>query len=366
MITKNIKKIAAFSVGCAFGAALSSCSDDWNDHYDASTVDNGTLWQAIKSQSELSNFAHVVEACGYDQILDGSQTFTVFAPTNSSFTSSQADSLIERWKAEGGGLKGRSNDNTVVRQFLQNHIALYKYPVSSLTNDSITLMNDKYQVLTATTLGTRRLLSTNALYNNGLLFTLDGPVDYFPNVFEYLGHDAELDSVYRFLNSYTVYEFNDAKSVPGEIVDGQTVYLDSVSDLRNILFEQYGLINSEDSTYWLLCPTNSEWSRLVERYEPYFRYAKNVAKRDSMAYANTRMAIIGGAFFSKTRNPDVAFQDSAVSTLHQPSILNSSTLPTGHSGSRARPRPRLQFSRRSAIADSLDPPYPATAGSSKG
>lgn len=325
MITKNIKKIAAFSVGCAFGAALSSCSDDWNDHYDASTVDNGTLWQAIKSQSELSNFAHVVEACGYDQILDGSQTFTVFAPTNSAFTSSQADSLIERWKAEGGGLKGRSNDNTVVRQFLQNHIALYKYPVSSLTNDSITLMNDKYQVLTATTLGTRRLLSTNALYNNGLLFTLDGPVDYFPNVFEYLGHDAELDSVYRFLNSYTVYEFNDAKSVPGEIVDGQTVYLDSVSDLRNILFEQYGLINSEDSTYWLLCPTNSEWSRLVERYEPYFRYAKNVAKRDSMAYANTRMAIIGGAFFSKTRNPDVAFQDSAVSTLHQPSILNSST-----------------------------------------
>ena len=68
----------------------------------------------------------------------------------------------------------------MVRQFLKNHIAQFKFPVSSLTNDSITLMNNKYAVLTANSLGDRKLLTSNALYNNGLLFTLDRKLDYFP------------------------------------------------------------------------------------------------------------------------------------------------------------------------------------------
>ena len=70
----------------------------------------------------------------------------------------------------------------------------------------------------------------------------------------------------------------------------------------------------------MLCPTNSEWNRLVAEYEPYFNYPGSVAKRDSMVYANTRMAIIRGAFFSRTFNTDAALLDSAVST-QAPSAL---------------------------------------------
>jgi len=316
--------VQSFIFTFAFTAALISCSDDWNDHYDASTQSNGTVWQAIASQSDLSNFARVAKAAGYDQLLSGSQTFTVFAPTDAALTSAQADDLVSDYqRQQAAGV--RSDDNTVVRQFLQNHIALYRHPVSSLTNDSISMMNDKYALLTSSTLAGRPLLTTNALYNNGLLFTLGSQLEYFPNVFEYLGHDSDLDSVYQFLNSYSVYEFNDAKSVPGEIVDGQTVYLDSVSDLRNSVLQSYGLINSEDSTYWMLCPTNEEWNRLVGEYEPYFNYPLNTSKRDSLIHANTRLAILGGAFFSRTVNPDVAFQDSAVSTL-APSALARTVL----------------------------------------
>ena len=162
----------------------------------------------------------------------------------------------------------RTDDNTVVKQFLQNHMTLYKYPVSSLTNDSITMMNGKYEVLTGNSLGGVALKSTNALYNNGVLFTLSRQLPYFPSVFEYLEHDKDLDSVYNFINSYSVYEFNAAKSVPGEIVDGQTQYLDSVSDLRNDIFTLQGEINSEDSTYWMVAPTNAErlhWYRRSRR-----------------------------------------------------------------------------------------------------
>ncbi|MBR1932260.1 MAG: fasciclin domain-containing protein [Prevotella sp.] len=315
---------ALFTIHCSLfiSAMLASCADDWNDHYDATTTSSGTLWQAISSQQELSRFASVVKACGYDIVLDGSQTFSVFAPTNEALSQAEADSLIAEFqRQQAAGI--RSDNNTVVRQFLQNHIALYKHPVSSLTNDSIAMMNSKYEVLTGQLIGNRQLRSSNALYNNGLLFTIDRKLDYFPNVFEYLGHDHELDSVYQFFNRYSVYQFNDAKSVPGEIIDGLTHYLDSVSEFYNVLFEEYGLINSEDSTYWLIAPTNSEWNRLVAQYEPYFNYPNNVAKRDSLVYTNTRMAIMGGTFFSRTLNPDVAFADSAVSTMAPSALVRS-------------------------------------------
>lgn len=317
MITWNIDKAVKWVLCSALFtihfSLFISCADDWNTHYDASTADSGTLWQAIKADGNMKNFARVLQATGYDRLLDGSQTYTVFAPTDAALSEAQADSLIDEFKKQQAA-GTRTNDNSVVRQFLQNHIALFRHPVSSLTNDSIKLMNNKYALLTDKSLAGTALKTANALHNNGLLFTIDRQVTYFPNVFEYLGHDLELDSVFQFLNSYSVYEFNDAKSVPGGIVDGMTVYLDSVSDLRNAFLTKFGLINSEDSTYWMLCPTNSEWSRLVEAYEPFFNYPRAVDKRDSMVYASTRQAIIAGAFFSRTLNPDVAFQDSAVST----------------------------------------------------
>ncbi|MBQ8128149.1 MAG: fasciclin domain-containing protein [Prevotella sp.] len=319
MIYKYIKHISAALLA---GMALAGCSDEWNEHYDASAVNDGTLWQAISSQSDLTHFASVVKACGYDVVLDGSQTYSVFAPTDATFSAAEADSLIAEFKRQQSA-GTRPNDNTVVRQFLQNHIALYRHPVSSLTLDSITMMNNKYEVLTHTHLGNRQLLSSNALYDNGLLFTIDRKLDYFPNVFEYLGHDSELDSVYQFLNAYSVYEFDETKSVPGEIVDGQTVYLDSVSVLINPLLESFGLIDSEDSTYWMVCPTNDEWSRLLAEYEPYFNYPNNVARRDSMFRVGTRQAIIGGTIFSRTTNPDVAFRDSAVSTSAPSSLVRA-------------------------------------------
>lgn len=302
----------------AFATVLfcAACSDEWNDHYekfDTSVANSGTLWEAISSQGNLSNFSRVVQACGYDAVLNGSQTFSVFAPTNDQFTSTQADSLINVFNEQKA--KGvRSDDNTVVKQFLQNHICLYKYPVSSLTDTTLVMMNGKYAKLKANNIEQHSFLTKNVLYGNGVLFSINNKVEYFPNVFEYLGLDKDLDSVYQFVNSYSEYEFNPNKSVPGDIIDGRTEYLDSVTELSNLLFRTLGRINSEDSTYWMVAPTNEEWTNLTSTYTDYFNYHKNVAKRDSMQYANARLAILRGTVFSRTENPDPAFNDSAMST----------------------------------------------------
>lgn len=296
-----------------FSVALTSCSDEWNDHYEEATTAGGTLWQTIKDNSSLENFASVLEACGYNTVLDGSQTFTVFAPTNTALSTSETNELIASFRSQQeAGV--RTSENTVIRRFIMNHIAQYRYPVSSLTNQTITLMNDKYAKLTSMQLGRNSLTEKNTLCDNGLLFTMDSKLDYVPNVLETLDMEEGLDSVYSFLSSHNTYEFVEAQSVPGEIIDGMTHYMDSVTVLTNDLLSKYGRIDLEDSTYWFIASTNTVWDELVEEYTPYFNYPRNVLKRDSMQYTNTRLAIIGGGFFSRTVNSDVAFRDSAVST----------------------------------------------------
>lgn len=323
MMTNNMKakhSLAVFGLLCTLNMA---CTDTWNEHYDTAVADSGTLWQKISDpQGNTQQFARVLEACGYKEVLDGSQTYTVFAPADDTFSAQQADSVIALYNSEKAA--GQTDaDNKAVKQFVQNHIALYSHPVSSLTNDTLTLMNRKYYPLSSQKLGGCTLTSAARLCNNGLLFTLSGKLNYFPNIFEYLGQDSETDSAYQFFRRYSIYEFDETKSVVGDVIDGRTIYLDSVSTLTNRLFDIYGRINSEDSIYWMLCPSNDEWNRLVSEYSPYFNYPNNVAKRDSLVYTHTRLAFMGGTIFSASRNTEKSLQDSAVSTMAQSELIRS-------------------------------------------
>lgn len=319
-------------MGVAIAAlTLIGCSDTWNDHYDAPAqgVSQSSLWKAIKDAPNLKNFASVVEATGYDQQLNSTQVFTVFAPTDDKFTQTQAQALINTYQAEkASGV--RDEQNTVIKEFVKNHIALFNYSVSEGRSDSVMMLNGKPQLLTDKQFGGVDQTTTNALYENGVLFTVDGVVPYFPNVFEYLAKDADLDSVKNFFynKKYFYYEtFNANKSVPGEVIDGQTHYLDSIYDLNNLLFRYWKFINAElneeDSTYWMVAPTNQTFETLLTKYSPYFNYDDKIitdlspaTKRslDSLRYTNPRLAILQGTIFSRSTNSDKALNDSAMST----------------------------------------------------
>ena len=300
-----------------------ACSDTWDDHYDKKgegTID-ATLWQAITQDGNLSNFAKVVQACGYDKALNSSQVFTVFAPTNDQFSAQEADELIAGYNAEKG--KVIEDDNTVIKEFIQNHIAMYTHSVAPTSNDSLVLMNGKKTMLTANAFGNNQILTNNQHYSNGVLFTIQGKAQYFPTVFEYLRKDADLDSIASFFYNDRFYrkEFVPERSVAGGLENGKTVYLDSVFVQQNDLWDYlWAYTNEEDSTYWMVVPTNQEWKKLIEEYEGtkdhpgYFVYDKNVPFRDSMAYTMPRLAIVNGTTFSRTLNPDTHLTDSALST----------------------------------------------------
>jgi len=318
MMTKINKIVSAGLLCCGVTAALTACTDTWDEHYDSlgdtSVVHDGTLWQAIKADPNLSNFAKVVEATDFAKSLNSSQVFTVFAPTNDNFSEAQAQALIADYQQQVAD-KVLEEDNTVLKEFIQNHVALYNHSVSTQGSDSIVLMNGKYAVLTSGDIDGVSLKSKNQLYGNGVLFTLGDRVSYLPNVFEYVRKDADLDSLRSFLyNSHYYYkEFMPSLSVAGSIVDGKTQYLDSVFVQRNELYDYLGLLNTEDSTYIMVAPTNQVWRQLVEEYEPYFNYPEGVEDRDSMVYTNSRLAIARGTTFSATFNTEKSLQDSALS-----------------------------------------------------
>ena len=332
------KTIYSKVIGLAVATlAFVACTDAWDDHYDGSAtgVSSGTIWQAIENNSDLSNFKRVAEACGYDKSLKSSQVFTVFAPTNASLTDAQTESLIARYNKEK--LQGiEDKDNSVVLEFLQNHIALYNHSVSSASKDTITMMNGKYQELTGSGIANANFLQSedqlNTLYSNGLLFPVDQVVKFVPNVFEYLRTEGEeLDSIRNFMYSgdplysdskWQLYykKFMASKSVEGGIDSlGRTVYLDSISEQTSKLFNYIGLINKEDSTYWMVAPTNNIWKNLINEYQNYFVYDQsvdkilNVGNRDSLNYVNSRMAIVAGTVFSRSANKAV-FNGSSAAT----------------------------------------------------
>ena len=301
------------------GGVFSACSDKWDEHYQSVQLGEGTLWQIMSQNPDLSNFMEVLDSCGYKSSLNGSQVFSVFAPVNSVLTPALRDSVIALYQAQKSeGVK--EIRNAAVKEFVMNHVALYSHSVSSLTNDSIVMMNGKYVLLTNKGFESGNFLSQNVLTKNGILFTVDKLATYEPNIYEYLQRDGDLDSVRNYIYSYSLDVFNPAQSVPGEIKDGKTQYLDSVTYFDNKLLDYFleAELNDEDSTYWLLAPTNQVWDSLLTEYTNYYQYDEKVIGRDSMMFNFPRLGILRGTTFSLNVNKEQAIKDSIFSTLAYP------------------------------------------------
>lgn len=296
-----------------------SCTDEWNDHY-AETVpgSGGSLWQAICNEPSLSNFKSVLEATGYQSLLAGSQVFTVFAPTNDNFSQADAEALIEQYNAEKAN-HVKDEKNSVIREFVQNHISLYNYSVSeSMKDTTVAMMNGKNIPFTSTSFAGHEYLKANNLTGNGVLFTVGDVAKYTKSVYETLIADNDFSGIAKYLSEYTLDVFQPSKSVPGEIIDGKTHYLDSVTVTHNSILSNHlgALIDNEDSTYWMVAPTDDVWNTLVSNYEKNYVYDAKIseAERDSFQYHFPRLAVLQGAIFSKTSNRKVFANETSEAT----------------------------------------------------
>lgn len=274
---KILTILAPLTLGGIGGGLLASCTD-WDDHYDADTAlsesQHAPLLENITKHPELSQFATLLNKTGFDQQLNTSQTYTVWAPVNDSFNFDE--------------LMATGNDR-LLKQFVKNHVARNNYPATGAINQKVYMLNEKLMRFQGSAQDyTIQDIALDAAQqnigsSNGMLHLINGKIPFLPNIYESLNNEQfALDSISNYFHQYEVRKLDESRSVPGPIVNGEQTYLDSIFTESNSLYRTYrAYINHEDSNYTMLMPTNEAWSKAYKRVSQYYHYAP------SFRYINT-------------------------------------------------------------------------------
>ena len=315
-IKTNIQKMALYLLGIfstplplggvggglLAGGLLSSCAD-WADHYDATDDANGgslTLWQLMKSNPQLSDFCQVLEqtkvfrmhkktTVSYADLLDGGQSFTIVAPVNGTFN---RDSLL-------GLVQTNQGDSMVEKSFVLNHLSRSAMSLKPV-EQSMLLLNSKHISLQEGSVQAVGVVKGNQHATNGVLHVTERPLPYEYNLYEALCDLPDMSSIGQSLRQYEWDEFSASESVSSGIVEGVPVYVDSVVYERNRMLESIGLLNDEDSTYWVVAPSAEGWQKAWETTAKYFVYDESVPKGDSIQKYWTNRALLDDAVFNMT------------------------------------------------------------------
>ena len=263
------KNIIGMAMVAASLLAVTSCSD-FNDYNkaeaDATPSANLTLWENIQQTPQLSDFASLMKKSGFDNELNQTQYYTVWAPLNGTFDASSFQSL---------------GNDALMRQFVKNHIASYGHQAKGSLNEKILMLNEKtynFEGSSSYKFDGVDLAQANLPSNNGILHTLNGVASFYPNLYEFvtdslLSAGKEIDSLRHYFLRYENTYLDTKASVVGPIVDGMQTYIDSVMITDNALWDLMNIkMNNEDSTYTFLMPTNRAWKGAYDRIRSNYHY----------------------------------------------------------------------------------------------
>ena len=153
--------------------------------------------------------------------------------------------------------------------------------------------NSKAITLEGRVYGDANITEANLASRNGILHVLQTPATYLYNIYEALFSLPEYQHIGNFLKSYQIDEFDETQSLAMGVVDGKTVYVDSVFVSTNKLLNTYtyGYIDREDSTYWMFVPDKKMWDVLYNEASSYYQYGQ-VQKSDSLHDYWTNYALL--------------------------------------------------------------------------
>lgn len=283
---KKIQWLTQTLMTVALAAGINACTDD---HFDISSDVNGkqTLWQNIQGNDNLSQFADILQSVynskdekktsneTYAELLNGDQTFTVWAPVNGSFDYTYYKNLLS--------LGIRDSIYKVEKELIRNNMTRYSHTINSSVDEKIDLFNDKTAQLdgSAMTMQGVAITTPNIGASNGTLHIVQAPVAYRPNLYEYMASRPDLDSINQYIKSFQTTTFNESASTQGPTVDGYITWVDSITQVTNSFCQSTlrAYINREDSNYAMILPTNTAWNDIKAKTEQYFVYKQNYSQK---------------------------------------------------------------------------------------
>ncbi|MBR1881209.1 MAG: fasciclin domain-containing protein [Prevotella sp.] len=293
---KKIKYIGIMMMAAGL-LTVASCSefDDYNKEIaDVTPSGNQTLWKNIQQHQQLQNFASILKKAGYDEKLNTTHYYTVWAPMDGTYDANAIQQL---------------SDKSLLSQFVENHIANYSFNASGQIDQRVLMLNDKsYQFAGSQnnyTFDGVKIEQPNQGSSNGVMHIMKGMAAYYPSLYEYLmseelsGNDG-VDSLRNFLQKYETTYLDEEHSVVGPIVNGMQTYVDSVMITENTQWDMLNTrMENEDSSYTFLMPTNEAWKSQYDKVKTYYNYApKTIAQQFSgSSITNTTPLSIDAAYW---------------------------------------------------------------------
>ena len=304
----KLNKYTVMMVAAGFLSAT-SCTDfdDYNETYvDANPSADKTLWENITSNPELTSFVDLVKKAGFDKELQGNRYYTVWAPVNDALVNSpyfDADSAV------------------VLERFVKNHVADYNNGAVGAIDGRIHTLNRKSIEFKGSEssyfYSDVPVKKANVPGINGLLHTLDGVAQYYPNVYDYISLGGNgIDSVTAYFKHYEDSILDRENSIIGPIIDGKQTYIDSVMIKQNSLTELFDAnLSNEDSSYTVILPNNDAWIEAYNRIKPYYKYITTLKMQDLDNASGSTIPTIG---------PDVT--DATLLQQHSDSLVKMSMM----------------------------------------
>ena len=246
---------------------LSGCSDysDYNSVPSAGDLPSAsqTLWENISNDPQLTKFAALAQQSKFSEALNSPRFYTVWAPVDAAIS----DAEFIRLKA--------SDSTTIVKQFMQQHMTEYNYPISSsLAGTTIISLNAKHHPFTQNSFDGIGYSAVNIPATNGVMHKLNGMSEFYHNLYENIDNLSGCDLLKNYIQKYDEYYLDVNASVIGPLRDGKQTYLDSVMKKRNNVINSIMRANleDEDSTYCMLIPNDQAWSEAYAAINPCYNY----------------------------------------------------------------------------------------------
>jgi len=302
---KNNKYIGILMLAATMLTAT-SCSD-YNDYNSAPSAGdlpgaNSTLWENISSDTQLTKFANLAKKCNYSEVLNSPRFYTVWAPVDNVISDAEYNRLMA------------SDSATIVKQFMQQHMTEYNYPVSAaLDSTTIISLNAKHHTFTQNAFDGFSYLDKNLPSTNGVMHKINGLSEFHQNLYENIDNLVDCNSIKSYIQKYDEYYLDVNASVIGPLRDGKQTYLDSVMKKRNNVIRSImrADLEDEDSTYCMLIPNDKAWNEAYAAINPRYNYIPKLDYMDlSLKTVVASSANATTAKAAKAAEADGELQDS--------------------------------------------------------